>query len=45
MKQLHIANIVKIYLILQNHNEAFPIEPHSQHFGGEGEFTDGRLPL
>lgn len=45
MEQLHITNIVKIYLILQNNNEAFPIEPHSEHRGREGEFTDGRLPL
>ena len=45
MEQLHVAYIIKIYLILQNNNEAFPIESHCQHRGGEGEFADGGLPL
>ena len=45
MKQLHVADIIKINLILQNYNEALPIESYSQHRGGKGEFTDSRLPL
>jgi len=45
VEELHIANIVQIYLFFQNNDQSFPVEPDCKHTGWKGELAYCRLPL
>lgn len=45
MDQLHVADIIEIYLILQHHNEPFAIESDIEDGSRECELADGRSSL
>jgi hypothetical protein len=45
VKELHVADVVDVYLILKHHDESFPIEFDREDGCRESELADGRLTL
>lgn len=45
MKQLHIADVVEVYLVLEDNRQSLPVEPDGEDGGRKGELADGRLSL
>lgn len=45
IQQLHVADIVQIYLFLQNNDQPLSIESDGTHAGWKGKLADGGLSL
>ena len=45
MEELHVADVVEVYLILEDNRQSLPVQPDSKNGGRECELADGRLPL
>lgn len=41
MEEFHVANVVKVDLVLQNDNQALPVQSYGKNRGWEGEFAYG----
>ena len=45
MEKFHVADVVKVDLVLKYHHQSFSIQSHSQDSRGKREFAYRRLPL
>ena len=45
IQQLHVADIIQVDLVLQNHHEPFSIQANRQDRGWEGELAYRRMSL
>ena len=41
MKELHVADVVEVYLILEDNRQSLAIQPDSKNGGRKCEFADG----
>lgn len=45
MKELHVANVVEVYLVLEDDRQSLPVQPDSEDGGRKGKLADSRLSL
>lgn len=45
MKELHVADVVEVNLVLEDNGQSLPVQPDGEDGGRKGELADGRLSL
>lgn len=45
MKELHVANVVEVYLVLEDDRQSLPVQSDGENGGGKGKLADSRLSL
>lgn len=40
MKELHVANVVEVYLVLEDDRQSLPVQPDGEDGGRKGKLAD-----